>query len=94
MSDRELTIRKGQGAARLLSDELAMDALAAIAEDLKAEWVRSRPDDVAGREGVYRIVHAMQLLTDKLQAMRADGLKAEHDTQHETAEAKGQSAYH
>lgn len=94
MSDKELIIRIGAGANRILNDEVAVEAMESLVNDLKADWLRSRPDDVAGREATYRLVQAVQLLVAKLQAMRDAGLKAQQDVNHRAAEAKGQTAFH
>ena len=74
---KDAVIRRGQAADRLLKDETALAAFEAVIEDLQDEWLRSRPDDTAAREGCYRMVHAVQAVVAKLQAWRANGLMEE-----------------
>jgi hypothetical protein len=76
---QEERILRGRAAARLMGDELAAQALAAIAADATAAWRNSRPEDVVGREDAFRMLRAIDLLRDKLQAWVQDGQLEEHN---------------
>ena len=94
MTDKEALIRIGQGADRILNDEVAGAAIQNVVDRLKTNWLNSRPDDVLGREAIWRQVHSIQLLTNELQTMRDAGLKAQADIKHAQADSNGKSAYH
>jgi hypothetical protein len=91
---KDAVIRRGQAADRLLKDEVIRKIFDAVVEDLQAEWLRSRPDDTATREGCYRMVHAVQLVVAKLEAWRASGMMEEGAAEQRAREARGQAAFH
>lgn len=94
MSDKDAIIRLGQAAERLLNDELANLAFDALLDDLKRGWMSTRPDDMASREGCYRMVNAVRLVVQKLETWRDNGLKAAEDIKVHDAESRGITAIH
>jgi hypothetical protein len=91
---KDAVIRRGQAADRLLKDEAARKAFDTVIEDLQAEWLRTRPDDTATREGCYRMVHAVQLVVAKLEAWRASGVMEEHAAEQQARDARGEASFH
>ncbi len=73
MSDPTEILRLAEGAQRLLNDESATTAVRELMEEIKSEWVNTRPEDKEGREDLWRLGRSMQLFVTKLQAMRDRG---------------------
>lgn len=71
--DIDAIIRRGVAAERLLSDETVMTALGDIERDLITDWASSRPTDMEGREGIFRLVKALELFQSKLEIWRDTG---------------------
>lgn len=76
---QEERILRGRAAARLMADDVAGQALEAIAADTTDAWRNSRPDDVAGREDAFRMLRAIGLFRATLQAWAQDGQVEEHN---------------
>lgn len=64
-------------AQRLLNDEAFKEAVVEIRRDIADEWQRSRPDDAAGRENLFRQLQAVDRLTAKLESYVLNGRMAE-----------------
>lgn len=64
-------------AQRLLNDDVFKAAMADVRKDLTEEWQRSRPDDAAGRENLFRQLQAVDRLTAKLESYVLNGKMAE-----------------
>ena len=67
---RDQILRRGDAAARVLDDDIAMAALAEIAAECTLAWANSNPADNAAREDAYRMQRCVMLLRQKLEAWR------------------------
>jgi hypothetical protein len=67
---RDEIIRRGDAAARVLGDDIAMAALAEIASECTSAWASSNPADAGAREDAYRMQRCAMLIRQKLEAWR------------------------
>ena len=91
---KDAMIRRGQAADRVLKDETARAAFDAVIEELQSAWMHTHPDDTPAREACYRMVRAVQLVFEKLQTWRANGLMEEGNAEQRARDSRGEAAFH
>lgn len=85
---REDLIRRGEAAARLLDDPLAMRALDEIAAECASAWANSNPADVSTREDAYRMHRCIGLLRQRFAAWAASAAVEKGNAETRQKEAK------
>ena len=92
MTDKtERDIFRGEWAARLLSDELLLEAFTTIEREYTQQWTNSPARDQAGRESLYLMVKTLHKLQAELTSVVETGQLARHNlTLAEKARALGQ----
>lgn len=77
MTDKtERDIFRGEQAARLLSDELLLDAFATIEREYTDQWLQSPARDTDGRERLFLMVKTLHRLKLELQCVLETGQTA------------------
>lgn len=69
---RDETIRLGESAKRLLSDETAMAAIEAIEERCKEAWANSSLEQITLRDDAFTMLRFSRLLIAQLEIWRDD----------------------
>jgi hypothetical protein len=76
-------IRRGESATRLLADPTLAGAFADVRAEAYRLWLESGPLDIAKREEMYRVIHALEMVRAQLVQYRSDMIVkvAEHEAE-------------